>query len=671
MDVSRGITRRALLQGASATTAVVALGHLGACTSDDDPEARPPNVLLVIADDMRADFLRFAEQIQARLGAPGRTFTAARTNVSLCQPFRVGLLTAQRSSEHLVLGNGDTSRVPHDDTLGRWVQDAGYRTGLIGKYLNGAPAMTPAPAGWTTWRQLLGDTDPNAYERVGYRVHDGTTTTQPDGPELDYLRDEVTAFVGGAEPWFCLMTPTAPHHPYQPEPSDEGRWADLEWETPENADQSDKPSWYASLPPLPEAARERFRADARAQAEEISGLDRVVIEVLDSLPEATLANTVVLFTSDDGMSYGEHRSPYGASKNDFYEHNLLVPLIGHGPGFEEGTSTEPVSPEIDLAATIVAITGATASRTLDGLDLREVQDDPSTHAGRHLLHERSGGGTNNPNPYAGLGVSNATRKLMRWTGQTGTDRYEAYDLDTDPNEFENWAHDPTRRHERDALEAELDRLAPPPSLEPTLLYAHDEAGATAELVTDPLSPAYLAVLVVDVFTALAGAEVADPVVAGDGIDRVELLASHAQVGTDGVRRRLLSFQARSLGGTEPITITAGDEQMLSSLAVTVTEYAYHAAVVHTAAAGGTTPTRRLGVTLPEPQAPDRPAHLAVLMDADQPVAGADGAQVLRASRQTDPPLGFATLWVASSSSPAATVPAATARWSAVASEIGT
>jgi N-acetylglucosamine-6-sulfatase len=671
MDVSRGITRRALLQGASATTAVVALGQIGACSSSEDPEVRRPNVLLVIADDMRADFLPFAEQIEARLGAQGRTFTAARTNVSLCQPFRVGLLTAQRSLEHMVLGNGDTRRVPHDDTLGRWVQDAGYRTALIGKYLNGAPAMTPAPAGWTTWRQLLGDADPNAYEREGYSVHDGTTTTQPDGPELDYLRDEVTAFVGGAEPWFCLMTPTAPHYPYQPEPPDQGRWADLEWETPENADQSDKPSWYASLPPLPDATKERFRADARAQAEEVSGVDRVVMEILDSLPEATRANTVVLFTSDDGMSYGEHRSPYGASKNDLYEHNLLVPLIGHGPGFDEGTSREPVSPEIDLAATIVAITGATASRTLDGVDLREVQDDPSAHADRYLLHERSGGGTNNPNPYAGLGVSNATRKLMRWTGQTGTDRYEAYDLDTDPNEFENWAHEPVRRAERDALEAALDRLAPPPSLEPTLLYAHDEAGPTTELVTDALSPAYFAVLVVDVFATRADADVADPVVTGDGIDRVALLASDAQVGADGVRRRLVSFQARGLAGSEPITVTAGDGQTLSSLAVTVTEYAYHAAVVQTAAAGGETATGRLGVTLPEPQAADRPAHLAVLVDADRPVEGADGAEVLHAARQADPALGFATLWVASSRTPAATVPAGSTRWSAVASEIGT
>ena len=672
MDADRGISRRTLLQGATAATATIALARVAGCSpSNDDDDERVPNVLVVIADDMRADFLRFAEGIQARLAAEGRTFTAARTNVSLCQPFRVGLLTGQRSQRHLVLGNADISQVPHDETIAKAVQDAGYRTGLIGKYLNGAPAMSPAPAGWTTWRQLLVESASEDYRRLGYEVHDGTETTRPDAPEVEYLRDEVISFVAGSEPWFCLMTPTSPHFPFEPEPADEDAWADLEWDVPLAPDVSTKPSWYSSLPPLRDEARTRFQATARGQAQEVSGLDRAVIDILDTLPGQVLDNTVVIFTSDDGLSYGEHRSPYrGASKNDFYEHNLLVPLVCHGPGFTSGTSAEPVSPEIDIAKTILALAGATAALPGDGVDLRDVQDDPDAHGGRQLLHERGGSAGNNPNPHAGLGVSTATRKLMRWTGQRGTDRYEAYDLDTDPGEIMNWAFDPERRRERDALEAELDRLSPPPDLTPTLLFGGaEEAGAT-EAVTSSLEPPYHSVVVVDVFASLDGADVADVSLAGDCIDRIALLASDSQLDRGGrIRRRLLSFQARGTGRAGRITVTAGGGQTLLGLGLAVTGYAYHSAVVQTVATGGASATTAPGAELEELQQPDRPAHLAVLTDARDAVTGGDGGTVVHDTETSGAPGRFAVLHVASTRTPTAS--ATTERWSVIASEIGT
>lgn len=662
-----------MLQGVSAATAAVAFGQLAGCTSSDDPDALPPNVLLVLADDMRADFLRFAEQTRMRLGAAGCTYSAARTNVSLCQPFRVGLLTGQWSQRHMMLGNGDTSRVPHDDTIGRWVQDAGYRTALIGKYLNGAPAQTPAPTGWTTWRQVLGDSDTESYDRLGYSVHDGTTTTQPPAPQTAYLRDEVIEFVAGPEPWFCMMTPTSPHYPFEPEPEDVAAWADLEWETPEDPDVASKPSWYSSLPPLPAEAKAALRATARGQAGEISGLDRAVVGILDSLPSAVLANTVVIFSSDSGLTYGEHRSPYGgASKNDFYDHNLLVPLVCSGPGFTSGASADPVSPEVDIAKTIIAITGATALLPGDGLDLRDIQADPDAHAARHLLHERAGGGDNNPTPVSGLCVSTRTRKLMRWTGQRGTDRYEAYDLDTDPNEFANWALDPARLTERQALEAELDRLSPPPPLVPNLLYGSGGTNTSNPTVTASISPAYRSVLIVDVFGTLDGAEVADVTLAGDCIDRVVLRASNSQSDPSGrIHRRLMSFQARGTGSSGPITVTPDAGQALISVGLTVTEYAYRSAVVQTVATGAATSATTFGATLTNRQTPGTATHLSILTDADVAMTATGGATLLHEAGSDDPSVGFATLWVAANDGPSATTRTAATRWSVVASEIGT
>jgi arylsulfatase A-like enzyme len=626
----------------------------------------------VLADDMRADFLRFAAKIEERLGGSGRTFSAARANVSLCQPYRVGLLTGQWSTRHKMLGNGDTRIVPHDNTIGKWVQDVGYRTALIGKYLNGAPAQTPKPDGWTVWRQLIGDADPNSYHRVGYSVHDGSRTLRPAAPEIEYLRDEVISFVRGPEPWFCMMTPTDPHYPFEPEPADANAWADLEWETPDEADLSDKPSWYASLPPLSPKAKADFRDIARAQAREVSGLDRAVIAVLDSLKDDVRANTVVIFTSDGGVSYGEHRSPYAsASKNDFYEHNQRVPLLCSGPGFTKGTSAEPVSPEADIARTIVEITGATAGLAGDGVDLRDIQTRPLDFTGRHLLHERGGGGTNNPNPVPGLCVSNGTRKLMLWTGRTGHDRYEAYDLDADPNELENWAFDPARLAERSALEEQLRTLVPKPALAPKLLHGAIEATPTSSASSPTLEPEYHAVLIIDVVASADGADVIDVRIEGECIDRVALLASDSRSDAAGrVRRRLMSFQARGTGLRGPVTVTAGDGQTLGTLGIVITEYRYHTAVIQSVGTGSVSPTLSPSVRLGEMQEAGNATHFAVVVDPAESITGGE-ARVLHDGSLAGNSARFATLWAESDLTPSVTVASAARRWSIVASEIGT
>ena len=72
-----------------------------------------------------------------------------------------------------------------------WMQDAvpHYRTALIGKYLNGAPALSPRPTGWTTWRQLLSD-----QSQYGFQVNDGTTPVSPSVSQMDYLEAEAEAF---------------------------------------------------------------------------------------------------------------------------------------------------------------------------------------------------------------------------------------------------------------------------------------------------------------------------------------------------------------------------------------------------------------------------------------------------------------------------------------------
>lgn len=419
------------------------------------------NILLILSDDQRVDLLTYMPNVRRLTVFPGREFTHCRCNVGLCQPTRVGLLTGQYSKRHGVTDNTSAalSGFDHDNTLGAWVQAAGYRTGLIGKYLNGASALIPKPQGWDTWRQLV---DPTAQDALGYEVCDGATTTAPADFQIDYLRDEALSFLGGGEPWFLLLAPSSPHWPFSPDPADLFAWSDVQWPLVNETDVSDKPSWIQALAPLPETSLVGFRETARAQLREATALDRAVGAIIASLDAAVLANTVIIYGSDNGLAYGEHRMPYqGIAKNNAYDISMRVPLVMRGPGVPAGISDEPVTMAADVTATVVAIAGATAGLTGDGVDLAHVIADPASYSSRQLLHSKDTTIQFGTTP-AGDGITTLTRKLYRYPSETGTDRFEAYDLDTDPDELNNWAHDPSRLAERNDLEAALDALLATP-----------------------------------------------------------------------------------------------------------------------------------------------------------------------------------------------------------------
>jgi arylsulfatase A-like enzyme len=214
--------------------------------------------------------------------------------------------------------------------------------------------------------------------------------------------------------------------------------------------------------PLPPSAWPNFRRTARGQLREGTALDRAIGAIIESLAPEPLANTLIIYNSDNGIMYGEHRMPYvGVAKNNAYDVTMRVPLVMRGPNVAPGISDEPVTTGADVTATIVAAAGATAALTPDGVNLYDVIANPATYASRQLLHAKDVTINFGTAP-AGEGISTATRKLYRYPSVTGPDRLEAYDLDTDPDELANWANDPTRLAERDALEAALDALLSAP-----------------------------------------------------------------------------------------------------------------------------------------------------------------------------------------------------------------
>jgi arylsulfatase A-like enzyme len=217
---------------------------------------------------------------------------------------------------------------------------------------------------------------------------------------------------------------------------------------------------------LTEADIAQIITDARGALRELSAVDDMVDQIISAMEPDVLDNTVVIFTSDNGIHLGEHRRRGAATKSGPYEVGLHVPLLVRGPGFEPGAEiTAPSMVFQDINATMVQMGGAEAQLPHQaGVSLAGMAAGPSEHASRVLLHaigqgfETGSGDGITTGPDHPLGF----RKLYRYPSKDGAPdgpfTYEAYDLDDDPDEHANWANHESRREERHTLESELEAL---------------------------------------------------------------------------------------------------------------------------------------------------------------------------------------------------------------------
>ncbi len=309
------------------------------------------------------------------------TFPDAFVVNPLCCPSRASILTGNYSHTHLVY-----RQIPpfgrfewfHDgSTLATWLHDAGYRTGLFGKYIDGyqhAAVTGYVPPGWDRWVAFVHSAP------VDYTLTiDGSLHAFGHGPgdhATEVLADEAVAFVRDTTgPLFLELATSAPHEPAIPSPGDEDAFADLPPARPpsfDEADVSDKPAWVRDLPRFTasqEAAIDAFRTD---QYRSLLGVDRALGRVLDALEAAgRLENTLIVFTSDNGIQHGEHR---WTKKEAPYEESIRVPLVVRwdAAGWTPGTSLPGVlALNIDLAPTIADAAGVPHPPT-DGRSLLPV-----------------------------------------------------------------------------------------------------------------------------------------------------------------------------------------------------------------------------------------------------------------------------------------------------------
>lgn len=443
------------------------------------PEVRAdarPNFVFILTDDQDVATLDYMPRVQELLVNQGVTFENMFVTNPLCCPSNVSILTGQYSHNTGILHNvppqggfqkfvdmrtdGDPNTLGDETTLATWLQDAGYFTGRIGKYLVGynEPNRPPGspdnstyiPPGWDEWFGTYGGA-PGYYN---YGVNDNGTVIQfgnrPEDYSTDVLTNRVVSFIDQAEenddqPFFALFAASTPHAQAMPNgapipaPRHQGTFAGATApRTPSfnEADVSDKPPHIANLPPLSAAQMTSIDRQYQARLESLQSLDEGVEQIINALAErGELDNTYIFFTSDNGYHLGQHRLFQG--KGEAYEEDIRVPLLVRGPGVRPGVTLDHMALNIDFAPTIVELAGATAGRVMDGQSLAPliVRDTPPPQNWRHdFLVEIY---RNPPMQPGSPGFALRTRHELYVEYADGF--RELYDLRTDPYQLNNLA----------------------------------------------------------------------------------------------------------------------------------------------------------------------------------------------------------------------------------------
>jgi arylsulfatase A-like enzyme len=437
-----------LLPGA---TVAVGAGTTAAQTSE---QARP-NVVVIMTDDQTAESVRVMTNVRRLLRDRGATFANSFVGFALCCPSRATFLTGQYAHNHGVLGNapptGGYAKLDHTNTLPVWLQEAGYYTAHLGKYLNGYGRSDPReiPPGYDEWR---GSVDPSTYRFYGYTLNEnGGLVTYERRYQTDLYAQKAVGFIQRRapleQPFFLSVAFLAPHSGGPREPDDPVGQA-----TPVPAPRhrndfdsaplprppgfnepnvADKPVGIRSRPLLTQARIRTIRENYQQRLESLLAVDEAVATIVAALRRTgELDDTLIVFTSDNGFFHGEHRVPAG--KVLLYEPSIRVPLIVRGPGIPAGLRLTQRVSNIDLAPTVADAAGATPGRVMDGRSLLPLFADSQLTLGRDLLVERGPG----PGTFA------AVRAPHYLYAEYGNGEQELYDLARDPYELQSRHADP-------------------------------------------------------------------------------------------------------------------------------------------------------------------------------------------------------------------------------------
>jgi len=423
-----------------------------------------PNIVLILTDDQRFDELRHLPAIQDKLVERGMNLRRAFVVNSLCCPSRATILTGTYSHTTGVYLNGDGGAGGFPDfrdgsTVATWLRGAGYRTGLFGKYLNHYESARYIPPGWTHWRGLVG---PNS-KYYDYDVSIGGRLVHHGSQPRDYATDvfakmtanRIRAVPAGA-PLFAYYAPPAPHGPYTAPPRYLTASAGSLPHYPSfnEADVSDKPRWIRTQSRMSSWGVQAAQTSWTLKHRTMLAVDDAVRKIVRALADTgRLHNTLLVFTSDNGLSLGEHRLHY---KMNAFEESIRVPMIVRWDGrIGAGTASRHLATNMDLAPTFAAAAGVAAPASVEGRSLIPLLRHGRVVRRSFLIEHQHSGRPEDPPTYCA--IRTARWKLVHNVG----DRGELYNLKRDPWELQNLIERPRTKRIRRALMQRLRGLCDP------------------------------------------------------------------------------------------------------------------------------------------------------------------------------------------------------------------
>ncbi|WP_066342546.1 sulfatase family protein [Azohydromonas lata] len=422
--------------------------------------AAPPggaraNILFIVADDLDYGIFSLMPKVRRLITESGLECRNHFISLTLCCPSRATMLRGQFGHNHGNLDNhgdyGGFAKFFHDglesSTFATWLHGAGYRTGMLGKYLNNYPSEDSGsnyiPPGWDTWWVGKGGT---LYSQYWYTVNDNGTSRSYGGEPQDHFQNvllrraqqflRTAATDPAGKPFFLYVSPVLPHKPYVAQPQYLDLFPGAQAPRKPNfneADVSDKPGWVQRLPLLDAAAIRQVDTIYRKRRQCAASLDDMVEALIRTLRSTgQLANTYVIFTSDNGFFHGEHRIP--DDKRRAFEENIRAPLVVRGPGIPTGRVVRQLTGNVDFAPTFAELAGVAPPAFVDGRSLVPLFNGapPARWRQRFLLESQPPQVNSVYLSYSGLRTA-ARQNFVLYDSGEG----EYYDLAADPFQLEN------------------------------------------------------------------------------------------------------------------------------------------------------------------------------------------------------------------------------------------
>lgn len=461
---------------AALATCVCTLAAFG-CGSPVDTVApeptRPPDIVLFLADDhgQWASGAYGNDDVATpaldRLASSGLLMANATTPSPVCSPARTSLMTGRLPSQHGVhdfLSESPdfaTDWLEGEVLLPELLQEAGYRTALIGKWHLSATSLVPSRGfdRWVSYDQGPADW-PNQYLHQGeVFLSDQGEPISVEGFQIERLGEFAREFIRSGDPeqpYFLVFTPTDTHEPITGHPDEwVEKYRGMDLERPSEGGKPSLPAAYpAAVAPddIGETLAQYYAAVSHQDAELAK-----ILEMLDQ--RGTLDNTLVIYTSDHGMMIGHH-GLIGKSNatipQNLYEESIRIPMVLVWPLGISGAGVVLDLPfdHLDLFQTILDAAGIELSDEMrekidsPGRSLFAKIEDPGTTWRRYHFTEHGNARQ----------INDGRHKLVRRYSPIDP-RYgdELYDLANDPGETVNLLDSADFQEIATELGAALDR----------------------------------------------------------------------------------------------------------------------------------------------------------------------------------------------------------------------